>query len=284
MHHPVSKIAIGGVQFGLAYGVNNNQGKVSPEEVNNIINFSREAGIRTLDTARGYGNSETVLGDADLKGWKIVSKFSARSGSELVNEFNVSLHELKLKNIYAYLAHNPEILLGDPSLWDKLKELKELRLIEKIGFSLYYPSQLEKLLDLGYLPDLIQVQYNFLDRRFESYFDSLKSAGIEIHTRSCFLQGLFFSNSFSDFFAPLENFMTELRHFYPDKQQRASALLGFCLSNPFINRVVIGVQSLQELKTNLKDLSLAAHEELINITLPDIDEELLLPFNWPQRK
>jgi aryl-alcohol dehydrogenase-like predicted oxidoreductase len=48
------------------------------------------------------------------------------------------------------------------------------------------------LLDRGFLPDLVQVPYNYLDRRFEADFESLKKAGVEIHTRSVFLQGLFF--------------------------------------------------------------------------------------------
>ncbi|MBL4909646.1 MAG: aldo/keto reductase, partial [Alteromonadaceae bacterium] len=42
------KLALGTVQFGCDYGVSNNQGQVSLQEVNNILSLATEVGITTL--------------------------------------------------------------------------------------------------------------------------------------------------------------------------------------------------------------------------------------------
>ena len=45
------KIALGTVQFGLDYGVTNQDGQVTIEEVESILDFAKISGIDTLDTA-----------------------------------------------------------------------------------------------------------------------------------------------------------------------------------------------------------------------------------------
>ena len=51
----MNKIALGTVQFGLDYGVNNKRGKIPADEVFRILDKAAEAGIDTLDTAHAYG-------------------------------------------------------------------------------------------------------------------------------------------------------------------------------------------------------------------------------------
>ena len=72
----------------------------------------------------------------------------------------------------------------------KFKSKKE-GLIKKIGFSLYNPQELEKLFELNYIPDLIQVPFNLIDRRFEPYLKELKNMDIEIHVRSIFCKACY---------------------------------------------------------------------------------------------
>ena len=74
----LSKLALGSVQFGLDYGINNADGIVQFEEVKRILDIAFSNNIRTIDTARLYGNSEAVLGQIDLNNWQIVSKFSSK--------------------------------------------------------------------------------------------------------------------------------------------------------------------------------------------------------------
>ena len=55
---------IGTVQFGMTYGIANQQGRPSRKEVLEIIKFGYEAGICDYDTAAVYGESEEVLGQS----------------------------------------------------------------------------------------------------------------------------------------------------------------------------------------------------------------------------
>lgn len=282
----LSKLALGSVQFGLDYGINNADGIVQFEEVKRIIDIAFSNNIRTIDTARLYGNSEAVLGQLDLNNWQIVSKFSSKIDveSSIEDEFRTSARSLHLKNIYGYIAHSADILIENPVIWNQLKSLKDQELISRIGFSIYKPEQLEKLLDLGCIPDLVQVQYNLLDRRFEPYFEPLKKLNCEIHSRSAFLQGLFFKEDIPDYFLPIKSILKEIQLLYPNRFERAAFLLAFCLKNPFIDKVVIGVQSAKELQDNLD--ALLTFNPLVNsqLALPNFDSEIVLPYNWPKTK
>ena len=58
----ITILSLGTVQLGLNYGIHNDSGKPSLETSFRILNAAMEAGINTLDTAAGYGNSEEVIG------------------------------------------------------------------------------------------------------------------------------------------------------------------------------------------------------------------------------
>lgn len=58
----MKRLALGTVQFGLPYGVANQQGQVSMETATAILDCARANGIDTLDTAIAYGESEQNLG------------------------------------------------------------------------------------------------------------------------------------------------------------------------------------------------------------------------------
>ena len=60
----MSKLVLGTVQFGINYGINNTSGQVPLSEVVEILKIATKAGIKTLDTSSGYGESEMVLGKA----------------------------------------------------------------------------------------------------------------------------------------------------------------------------------------------------------------------------
>lgn len=63
----LNKIALGTAQFGLDYGISNHLGKTGASEAGKILQFAWDKGIRTLDTARAYGDSEIVIGQQAKK-------------------------------------------------------------------------------------------------------------------------------------------------------------------------------------------------------------------------
>ena len=75
-----SRLGLGTAQFGLTYGINNQIGKTSSLQVKKILNLSSLSGIKIIDTAMSYGNSEEMLGIHDLSGFNIVTKLSPLQG------------------------------------------------------------------------------------------------------------------------------------------------------------------------------------------------------------
>ena len=62
MSNPVKKLAIGTAQFGMVYGIANQNGQVQQDEITTILDLAWENGIHTLDTAKAYGTSEEAIG------------------------------------------------------------------------------------------------------------------------------------------------------------------------------------------------------------------------------
>lgn len=273
------KLGLGTVQFGLPYGISNEKGQTSSQEVRGILHLAKQKGIEVLDSASAYGNAEEVLGRNNLRDFKIVSKFMPPSaGGGISRHLGQSLQKLKIPALYAYLAHRPLELLKSPGQWEELEILKNEGKVGKIGFSLNEPEELEKLLDNGFMPDLVQVPYNYFDRRFEKDIIKLKNAGCEIHTRSAFLQGLFFIKP-----GDLDGFFEEVKPILGELQGQHGSLPGkllkFAMEKPFIDKVIIGVESERQLFQNIKDIKDAADLPKLK---QKISNEILIPSGWPK--
>lgn len=275
-----SKIGIGSVQFGMPYGISNINGQTTPEEVEKILNFSVSNGISYIDTASVYGNAETVLGHIGLNQFKIISKFMPQAENEALNvQIEKSLANLRIDTLYGYLAHRPMDLLENPKQWDDLIKLKEEKKIIKIGFSLNQPRELDSLLQKDMMPDLIQVPYNYFDNRFKNYLIELKQQGCEIHIRSAFLQGLFFSDTqnLSPFFDEVKEITNELQANFGENL--SSVLLKHVLSLDFIDVVIMGVENVIQIKNNLKNINSA---QVLIAKEFNFSQSILMPSNWPK--
>ena len=58
----MTSICIGSAQFGMPYGVTNQNGQVSKNEVSKILATAYQLGITHIDTAQSYGAAESILG------------------------------------------------------------------------------------------------------------------------------------------------------------------------------------------------------------------------------
>lgn len=290
----MNKIVLGTVQFGLDYGISNSRGQVPKNEVFEILNYALKNNINFLDTAFAYGNSEQVLGEYFESNFndfnknsvfKIVSKLPAKT-DDVRQFFEKSLENLKQEKIYGYLTHDFASFKNDENIWNEFLKLKAEDKVQKIGFSLYYPTDLEFVLDKEIAFDIVQIPYNLFDRRFEPYFAELKKRKIEIHTRSAFLQGLVFKkpDDLSDHFNPIKSKLTRLKKLSVERNIPIFALcLNFANLNKFIDGVVVGVDSLANF-TELLDYS--KYTKLTEDILDELycfeenDENIILPFNW----
>ena len=124
----ISKIAIGTAQFGLDYGIANQNGKVNINEIRLILDFAHNNNINTLDTAKAYGNSEKSIGRY-LKqrphSWNIITKINDGDVS-IVEQIQDSKEKLTVfPNII--LAHSANLFL-DPIFSIKITRNKRQRI------------------------------------------------------------------------------------------------------------------------------------------------------------
>lgn len=280
-------LVLGSAQFGLQYGINNQTGIPDDHELKKIIDAAKSNSIKILDTAQAYGNAESRLSMFSDYGFKIITKFpNIGSEKELESSLQNSLIRLNQNRIYGFLAHNANTLIEKPNLWEVLLEKRKNQIISKIGYSLYFPEQLEVLLNMQLIPDIVQIPYSLLDRKFNDFLPILKNLGVEIHTRSVYLQGLYFMDPLKlpKKLFPISRCLNELKKISNTlKIDIGTLALKYVVLNPLIDFVVVGVDSENQLMSNFTMLDNELDFEEIKYLVEKIDipnAELLNPTNW----
>lgn len=283
------KLALGTAQFGLDYGISNARGKIPKGEVFKILEYASSHGLNVLDTAPEYGKSEAVIGEYVQKRnqrFQIISKLPKCHSNEVLPQFEQSLQRLNSQKLYGYLIHHFDFFVQQPELWEHMQQLKEQGRVEKIGFSLYYPKEAEYLLQKGIQFDILQFPFSIFDQRFSELLPVLKAKGIEIHVRSVFMQGLVFKKpgELQGQFAKIKEKVSALNSIAKETGLSLPAIcINFAALNQSIDKVVLGVGSLQNLQENIKALS---HQNKVKdfydklLLLREEDESIILPLNW----
>jgi aryl-alcohol dehydrogenase-like predicted oxidoreductase len=284
------RLALGTVQFGMAYGVANATGQIAPESAQDIIEGARRLGIRTLDTAALYGTSESGLGTIGVPDFRIISKLPglplavADVGQWVHDSVHQSLQRLGVERLGGLLLHRPGDLSGPHghALFAAMRSLRERGVVDKIGYSVYSPAELDGLI-AEFPPDLVQGPYNVLDRRLEDsgWLARLSASGVEVHTRSAFLQGLLLMprEAIPTKFGPWLGLLSAW-HDWCDQRglEPMRAALSHALAQRDISCVVVGVDSVAQ----LQQIAAAAQygSEAAPMDLKSTDETLINPSRW----
>lgn len=283
-----SKIILGTAQFGLDYGINNNSGKPSTDQVFKILELASESGIEILDTADVYGNASELLGEFNklYPGcFKINTKFKVDQ-KPIDEQVATSLERLSVNSINTYFFHSFGDLMNNPGLFIELGVLKEKGFIQKTGVSVYGNDEFEIAINTKEV-DVIQFPFNLLDNRFQrgELMRQAKENGKELQIRSVFLQGLFFKplEDITAKLIPLKPYLivaSELANEYNLSMENLALLYGY--SQPEIEHIIIGVDNTLQLQKNLKTLQLNISSEIIEkVNKINVREtELLYPKNW----
>jgi hypothetical protein len=286
----VNKIALGTAQFGANYGLTNKHGKISLNEAKSILQLSRKYAINVIDTAVSYGNSEENLGQIGVKKFDVVTKLPALPDGyfdafEWVwAQVTSSLDRLQKDNLSGLLLHRPEQLLGSKGLdlYRGLQSLKDAGKVDKLGISIYSTNELDDIIS-RYEFDLVQAPFNLIDRQLHTsgWMSRLKDLGIEIHTRSAFLQGLLLipENEIPVKFSKWKGLFRKWHYWLEENAfTKVEACIRFPLMHKEIDKVIVGVDSASQLKQILK-----ATEFQSTNNFPDIcssDSNLINPSNW----
>ncbi len=290
MYSLSNKIAIGTVQFGLDYGIANQNGKVNTNQIRSILNFAHENNINTIDTAKAYGDSEKSIGNylkLTKKTWYIITKISD-SDNNLIEQILDSKEKLTVLPTII-LAHSANLFL-DPMFQSKLQEAKDKELVHSIGVSLYSEEEINQVLDSKIQPDVIQLPMNILDTRLYrcGVLSKLFDREIEIHVRSAFLQGLFYLSKaeLEDGFKDVIPYLEKLKSISADIDLTLSELSLLWLVNlKEVSKVIIGVDNVNQLRTHIdtlqKNIDSSVFEEALSIYYEN--ENILNPSLWPAK-
>ena len=252
----VSKLGLGAAQlrFESAPGM---RGRSPEAEIGEVLAVAARSGVGVLDAAVPYDGAEATLGDAMPAGapFRIMVK-TARCdrGPDFVEaQARASLRRLGVASADAIIVQSAGDLFGrhGPALWDKLNDLKDQGLFEKIGVSAI-ASDDPVGLARRFRPDILQAPASLVDQRLlaSGALAAVAEMGVEVHLRSIFRQGLLFLPP-DRMPAPLKDAASSLsrvrRMIAEGRSDPLQAALGFALARPEASAVIVGVTSAAEL-------------------------------------
>jgi aryl-alcohol dehydrogenase-like predicted oxidoreductase len=296
----LSRLMIGTVQFGMAYGIANKTGQPSYRDVRDMLALAHESGVNCLDTAALYGTSEEVVGRAlaelGIAGKMIIVTKTTHLADDLTEEEADSVMEqsvlrslkrLRLEALPLCLIHHEENFRYVQSLL----KLKEKGLVRHVGSSVMTPAITKGIVNSG-LVEAVQAPTSVLDRRYVSagIFRDAVQRGLGLFVRSIYLQGLILLGD--------DEVQPELAAVVP-VLQRLRALAGqagmslaelavrYVLSLEGVTSGVVGVETIEQLRNNIaifqKGPLDAALMKAIIAAVPQLPDSILMPNKWPKR-
>jgi aryl-alcohol dehydrogenase-like predicted oxidoreductase len=283
-NYKISKLSLGTVQFGLNYGVNNSIGKPSQTSVNEILDFVKNSGINSLDTANGYGDSESVLGNYGVENFQIITKTSSENFN--LETVKKSLENLKVKKLFGLLLHDTKLLNNwtqkEKNILNQIKNLTQF-----FGVSIYTSEDFELAINNSDI-NIIQIPFNLFDQRAlkENWFEKAKNNNKFIFIRSIYLQGLFLmdieKSPVEDAKIYLEKLENLSKEWNISKQVLAMSFVKTISKN---SSILFGCETLEQAKENINNFenSLNLTEEQLKIlenSFANISENIYNPSRW----
>jgi aryl-alcohol dehydrogenase-like predicted oxidoreductase len=304
----VSEIAFGGVEIGIPYGigVKSKEDMLSESEAIDLLHLAIDSGINFFDTARMYGESERIMGEA-FKGCRdkvlICTKcrhFVDPDGNipeddalEKIIESSLeeSLKTLQTDHVDVFMLHQaPMKVLENEKIADIFLKLQRSGRITATGASTYKPEETKKAIESG-VWNVIQLPYNLMDQRQSEFFSKALQSGVGLVIRSVLLKGLLSDRGrgLHPALSDVEEHLKIYNELLDGKDYNLPALATkFALSNPEVSSVLVGIDRREYLEQSLvaadgKYLDNKSLQRAKDLAYPD-PEFLNLPYwdrmNW----
>ncbi|MFH2204166.1 MAG: aldo/keto reductase [Elusimicrobiota bacterium] len=296
----LSRLGVGTVQFGVDYGFTK---ALAQGQVDEILDGCGELGVRFIDTARSYGDSEKKIGSflrrhpgGDFTLCSKLRKITVEesdSGGRLRHAIEdsvcASLEALGIDRLPIVMLHQTDgYLLASERFWEAMETVRDKGLFGSFGLSVYEVAELEAACAAGRPAAFFQVPFNVFDRRFAAAAEEARRQGRGVIARSVFLKGLLTAadDKVADYFAQLR---PALRRFHVAAERAgltpAELALLFVLGSGCVDTVVLGVASADELRRNAAALArsrdaAAAIAALAQAVPPE--RGLVDPRVWPE--
>jgi spore coat polysaccharide biosynthesis protein SpsF len=302
-----ASLVLGGVQFGLAYGVANRTGAPDDGEMRAILDLAERSGVTHLDTAAGYGESETRIGAAlgPTTPLRIVTKLPPDLfaddpagpvlGARTIAALERSRERLNRTFLDAVLLHRFEHYGGGKNaIWSRLRAQLDQGKIGRIGCSIYSPDELRVLLQDRDVR-LVQLPFNILDRRWLSPEVQRAIAArpdVILHGRSALLQGLLTLDDPARWpcdRALAERCIATLKQLTQDFGRRSVIDLCFAYARAqsWLAGIVVGAETAVQMAENVElfrapVLTPEQVAEVLRRMPAELPEQLLNPALWPK--
>lgn len=284
------RLILGTVQMGLDYGINNAQGRISELDALTILERAYSQEITTLDTAEGYGNAHGLIGSFHKNNprsvFKIITKLPKNNNYKPDEKVDQYCNELGVDQLDVLMFHSFDSYISGRDILNDLSLLKNQKRIIKVGVSVYTNEQADIAINDD-LVDVVQFPFNLLDNQNKrgALLLRAKTKGTIVHTRSTFLQGIFFlqNDSTHPAYLALRPYLEKIREIAALHGLTILQLaLSYCLMEKEISQVLIGVDSLEHLNKNLEISKYALSDEILKeIEGIDVEDMLWLnPTTW----
>jgi aryl-alcohol dehydrogenase-like predicted oxidoreductase len=294
----ISAIALGTVELGLDYGIpSGDHHRPSLTEAEALLHQALDQGINFIDTARAYGESEAIIGQAlhaRRHEYVLATKVVLPQGipdhelsRAITDSVTTSLRMLQtdvIDLIQIHSATTESIRRGTAA--EALGSLRQDGLVRFIGATTYGEDASLAAIEDGRF-DCLQIAYNLLDRRAEERVLTLaQAADIGIVVRSVLLKGVLTHRA-----AFLPPTLDEIRTAAAQLQELAAAhnielpdlAYRYVLAHPAVSAALVGTARSAELDRAIRyarhtsvDPTLLALSRNIRIH----DEHQLDPTTW----
>ena len=296
-----ARLVLGAVQWGGPYGIANRSGPPDDAELTALLAAAAAAGVRAIDTARSYGESEVRIGRLGAParfavGTKLApdldtgapSPGEARArAAESLAASRRALGVTRLDTVLLHRAAHRHAAGG--AIWELLRAERAAGGIGCLGISAASPEQAEAALADPEV-ERIQVAASLLDQRLEraGFFARAQAAGKAVDVRSVFLQGVahLAPAALPPHLAPLAPLLAALEARARDLGLRglAEACLLYAAALPGV-RLVLGFERTDQLTAALASWRRgplrARRASGADRRVPPLDPALLDPARWP---
>tara|TARA_Y100000310_G_scaffold165155_1_gene164913 strand:+ start:9920 stop:10816 length:897 start_codon:yes stop_codon:yes gene_type:complete len=275
----ISKIIIG------TWPLSGDYGKIDYKQIQNILEYCYELGIREFDTAPNYGNGVmekylgTILGNRtdvliNTKMGNLPFNKKNYEIGELKRSFENSLKAIKRDSVNVLFLHNPRTEIADyTDVLNFMHELKDKGSINKIGLSKARNFNYEKFVNLKEF-DVIQDDINLLNLQA---LKKSKPNGVILMARSPLASGLLSGRItektvFSDddqratwlYGKRLESIVRRINEIRKHSDIELSELaIRFLQNQNLIDKIIFGIKRKEHVKNLLEQVSKKPLEPII---------------------
>jgi len=291
----VSRLGLGTLALGRDYGIRIQGSKMRPSASDSaqILQFALDMGIKLIDTARMYGESEAIIGEAighRRHEYVLASKVAQYPGEpkRVRESVEASLRALRTDVIdLVQVQCSVTDQMPDRATTDALLELKRSGEIRYVGASVY-GAELAAAAMASRDFDCLQVAYNVLDRRMEKQLlPATGKENIGVLARSVLMKGALTERveGLPEELYSVKMAVRDLDHLAAEEVECLPELAyRYALSEPAVASVLAGVTSLRELEQAFRWASRGAlSAKLLDQirALPILPAQVLTPAFWP---